>query len=126
MQKDEDWKWRCRMAERLAENIQPKRFGVKAVYLIGSAKNAGAGPESDIDLLVHFEGSKQQKTLLETWLEGWSLCLDEINFEKTGKRTGGLLDLHFITDKDIENRECFALKINSVDDPARKLKLKHT
>jgi len=47
----EHWRWRYRMAERIAARLDPRRFGVKGFYLIGSTKNATAGAASDIDLL---------------------------------------------------------------------------
>ncbi len=115
------WQWRLRMAERLAAEMDGKRFGVEALYLIGSTKNANAGPSSDIDLVIHFQGDDAQRRDLLGWLDGWSLCLGEINFLRTGYTTGGLLDIHLITDEDIEKRTPFAAKIGAVTDPARKL-----
>jgi hypothetical protein len=56
-----------------------------------------------------------------SWLEGWSLCLDEINFLRTGYRSGGLLDVHIITDADIERKSSYAVKIGAVTDAARPL-----
>jgi pyruvate, water dikinase len=119
------WIWRLRMAERLAANLEPKRFGVKALYIFGSTKNATAGPSSDIDLLVHFIGTPQQRDSLSLWLEGWSLCLDELNFARTGCRTSGLLDIHIVTDDDIAAKSSYAVKIGSATDPARPLAMKN-
>ena len=120
----EHWRWRLRMAERIAGQLDAGRFGVAALYVIGSAKNATAGPGSDIDLLVHFRGDEAQRRALGLWLEGWSLCLDEMNFLRTGYRTGGLLDVHLLTDADVEARSSFAVKIGAVTDAAWKLPLK--
>jgi predicted nucleotidyltransferase len=117
----QDWRWRTRMAESIAEHLDPKRFGVKALYLFGSTKNATAGPASDIDLLVHFDGTDEQRRDLEKWIEGWSLSLSEINFLRTGYRTSGLIDAHIITDDDIARRTSYAVKIDAVTDAARKL-----
>lgn len=119
---DQHWKWRFRIAERISQHMDFERFGVKAVYLIGSAKNATAGPASDIDLLVHHEANEQQLNCLKSWLDGWSLCLAEENFQRTGYQTAGLIDLHLITDSDIKERTSFAAMINAVNDPARLLK----
>ena len=58
------------------------------------------------------------------WLEGWSRCLSEINFLRTGYRTEGLLDVQFITDADIAARSSYAVKIDAITDPARKLPMK--
>jgi pyruvate,water dikinase len=121
---EEHWRWRFRMAQKIASELDGRRFGVKAFYVFGSAKNATAGPASDIDILLHFRGSQQQESDLLLWLEGWSRCLSEINFLRTGYRTGGLLDVHIVTDKDITDRSSFALKIDAVTDPARKLPIK--
>lgn len=118
---DDHWRWRLRMAEHIAAQLDPKRFGVKALYLIGSAKNATAGPGSDIDLLIHFSGTKSQRKDLLLWLEGWSLCLSELNFLRTGVKTDGLLDVHIITDEDIKKRTSYAVKIGAVTDAARQL-----
>jgi len=78
------WRWRMQMAEKIAAEVDPKRFAVAGMYIIGSTKNASAGPSSDIDLLIHFQGDDQQRHDLSTWLEGWSLCLGEINYLRTG------------------------------------------
>ena len=121
---EEHWRWRFRMAQRIAAQVDPQLFGVKAFYLIGSTKNATAGPDSDIDLLLHLQGTEDQKRELLLWLEGWSRCLSEINFLRTGYRTEGLLDVHLITDADITARSSYAVKIDAITDPARKLPMK--
>jgi pyruvate, water dikinase len=118
------WAWRLEMAEHIASKLDPDRFGVKAMYIIGSTKNATAGPQSDIDLLVHFRGSQKQRQDLLTWLEGWSLSLDEMNYQKTGSRTDGILDIHVVTDEDIARRTSYAVKIDAPTDAARPLPLK--
>ena len=115
--------WRTRMAESIAAKLDPARFGIKGLYLIGSTKNATAGPASDIDLIAHFDGTDEQRRDLERWFEGWSLSLAESNFFKTGYRTEGLLDVHFITDEDIARGSSYAIKIGAVTDAARPLKL---
>ncbi len=115
------WRWRFNMAEKIAGEVDAAKFGVKGIYLFGSTKNAAAGPGSDIDLLVHIEDDPVKKSELELWLNGWSLCLSEMNYLRTGYRTDGLLDIHFVTDKDIENRTSYAVKIGAVTDAARPL-----
>jgi hypothetical protein len=120
------WRWRFRMAQNIASQLDPQRFGVKAFYLIGSTKNATAGPGSDIDILLHFQGSEEQRKDLSLWLDGWSRCLDEMNFLRTGYRSGGLLDVHLITDEDIAAKAAFAVKIDAITDAARKLPMKES
>ena len=58
------------------------------------------------------------------WFEGWSLSLDEMNYLRTGYRTGGLLDVHIVTDEDIEKKSSYAVKIGAVTDAARSLPMK--
>ncbi len=115
------WRWRMRAAEQVAARLDADRFGVKGVYIFGSTKNATAGPASDIDLLVHFVGTPEQKQALLQWFEGWSLCLADMNYLRTGYRADGLLDVHVVTDEDIEQRTSYAAKIGAVTDPARPL-----
>lgn len=122
-QRAQHWRWRLRMAECIAAQLSPDRFGVQGLYVFGSTKNATAGPASDIDVLVHFRGSSKQRAALEQWLEGWSLCLSEMNYLRTGYKTDGLLDAHVVTDEDIANRTSYAVKIDAVTDAARPLPL---
>ncbi|MGW8268334.1 MAG: PEP/pyruvate-binding domain-containing protein, partial [Longimicrobiales bacterium] len=120
---EDHWQWRLRMTEKLASKVDPERFGVKDMWVFGSTKNGTAGPGSDIDLLVHFAGSEEQRVDLQLWLEGWSLALAEINYLRTGYRSDGLLDVRLISDRDIENRTSYTVKIGAVTDPARRLTL---
>jgi len=115
------WRWRWQICEQIARQLDPERFGVVAFYVFGSTKNATAGPASDIDLLIHIRATDEQRKHLECWLNGWSKCLDEINYLQTGYRSGGLLDVHLVTDEDIANRTSYASKIGAVTDPARQL-----
>lgn len=119
---DEHWKWRYRISEILASKMDMKRFGVKAIYLIGSSKNANAGPASDIDLMVHFVGDPNQLCQLKAWIEGWSYSLGYYNQLRTGHKVDQLIDLHIITDEEIRKKSSFAVLINGVNDRARLLR----
>lgn len=121
---DNFWAWRLKMAEYIASQLDPKRFGVKGFYVFGSTKNATAGPCSDIDILIHFRGMPKQRKELMFWFEGWSLCLDEMNYLQTGYKTGGLLDVHIVTDEDISKKTSYAVKIGAVTNAARPLQMK--
>jgi pyruvate,water dikinase len=112
-----------RWRERIADDIDAERLGVVALYLFGSVKNATAGPGSDIDLLVHFRGGEDQQCQLRSWLDGWSKCLAEINYMRTGYRIDELLDVHLVTDQDIAKKTSYAVKIGAVTDAARELPL---
>jgi hypothetical protein len=121
---DDHWRWRLRMAQRVVALVDAARFGVKAAYVFGSTKNATAGPSSDIDLLLHVEGDDDRRRELTVWLDGWSRSLAEVNYLRTGYRTEGLLDVHYVTDADIASgTNPFAAKIGAVTDAARPLPL---
>ncbi len=122
--RDFHWRWRLHMGERVAAQLDGGRFGVRAVYLIGSTKNATCGAGSDIDLLVHYDGSEEHRQALEAWFEGWSLSLAELNFLRTGVKTAGLLDIHYVTDDDIRRQTSYAVKIGAATDAARPLPMK--
>jgi predicted nucleotidyltransferase len=118
---DIHWRWRMRNVEGLASRLDPVRFGVKGLYLFGSTKNATAGPNSDIDILVHFNGTEDQRKDLLTWLEGYNQSLSQMNFMRTGYKTDGILDIFIVTDEDIRKRTSYASKIGAVTDAARPL-----
>ncbi|MCK9279858.1 MAG: pyruvate, phosphate dikinase [Melioribacteraceae bacterium] len=121
----EHWKWRMKIAEKIASELDGEKFGVKAMYIFGSTKNTIAGPGSDINLLVHVDVEKIKLNDLGLWFEGWSLCLSEVNFIRTGYRTPGLLDIHYVNDEDILHKSGFASKIDAITDAASPLKLKN-
>jgi predicted nucleotidyltransferase len=121
---EDHWRWRFRMTERIAAAIDPKVYGVKGFYIIGSTKNATAGPNSDIDVIVHIEGDPEKEKILLSWLDGWGKCLSELNYLKTGYKIDPMLDIHIITDDDVKNKTSFAVKIGAITDAARELPLK--
>lgn len=123
---DGHWKWRYHVSVKIAEIMDMDRFGVEAIYIIGSTKSGKAGPASDIDLLVHFRGDPGQEKELEAWMEGWGLGLSELNFLKTGYVTAGsLIDFHIITDNDLLNKTSYAAMIDSQDNGAKLLRSRH-
>lgn len=121
---DHGWKWRHYMAEQIAAQLDFEIFAVQGIYLFGSTNSGTARLNSDIDLLIHFTGTEAQKTLLDTWLSGWSRALSEINYLKTGYQSEGLLDIHYVSDQDIAHKTSYAIKIDSVYDPAFPLRVR--
>ncbi|KUO62411.1 pyruvate, phosphate dikinase [bacterium BRH_c32] len=121
----EHWKWRMKIAEKIASELDAEKFGIKAMYVFGSTKNTIAGPGSDINLLIHINEKEAKLNDLNLWFEGWSLCLSEINFLRTGYKSPGLLDIHYVNDEDIKHKSGFASKIDAVTDAAAPLKLKN-
>jgi hypothetical protein len=118
---DNHWQWRSHMAQCIGEQLDAERFGVKALYLLGSAKNTVAGPDADIDLLVHVGDDPERRRELELWLDGWSRALAEVNFLRTGRRSEGLLDVRCVGDREVALGIGVASKIGAVTDPARLL-----
>lgn len=123
---DQHWKWRYSMVEKIARHLDLDRFGLKGLYLIGSTKNATAGPGSDIDLIAHVEGDTARAEDLKLWLQGWGLCLSELNLIKSGYyHDDSLIDLHVITDEDIKNKNSYAVMLTAISDRARPIKVKN-
>jgi hypothetical protein len=120
---EEPWRWRLSMAERLAADADPARLAVKAMYVFGSTKNGTARPDSDIDLLVHADPTPEQRVALEAWLDGWSACLAEVNYLRTGHRRERMLSVHIVSSTDVAAKTGYAKKIGAPKDPARPLKL---
>jgi pyruvate,water dikinase len=121
---DDHWRWRYRMAEKIASELDGEKFGVKAFYLFGSTKNAIAGPKSDINILLQTNGNEHQKQDLLNWLEGWSLCLGEMNFLRTGYRVNKILDVKIVSEEDTDNKDLYAAKIGAATNAAKALPLK--
>ncbi len=120
---NEQHRWRIQVAERIAAEADVERFGVKGMWLVGSSKDGTAGPTSDLDLVVHTDDDPVKREALATWLDGWSLCLAEMNTLRTGMKAKGLLDVHFLSDSDFSRGTSWAAKVKAVKDPARALPL---
>jgi hypothetical protein len=121
--RSDHWQWRLEMVEKIAFQLDPDRFGVQSLYLVGSTQNTTAQAGSDIDLLINFTGTKSQEKDLLAWLEGWSLCLDEINFIRTGYKAGGLLDVHLVSDEDLSDLPSLSLALKLTIDGLKELPL---
>ncbi len=117
------WSWRLRAVEKIASKVDASRFGVKRFFVFGSTKNATSGSHSDIDILIHFAGTELQQKDLLSWLDGWEASLEHSYFLQTGYKISGLLDIHIVTDEDIENCTSFAVKIGATTDAARPLSI---
>jgi len=123
---DKHWKWRYKMARLIARQMNFESMAVEAIYLIGSTKDAKAGPASDLDLLVVCSGDNRQRELLKYWIDGWSRSLAETNYQMTGYRLEeGIIDLHLITPQEIRSKNnSFAAMIGSLENSARLLRQK--
>ena len=96
----EHWQWREEQAKMIATRLDARAYGVEALYLGGSTHHGTAGPASDIDLFVVFRGDDTQRRELAAWFEGWSNCLAEIAYRRTGYAfEHGLLDIQWLAEK---------------------------
>lgn len=100
----EHWRWRQRFAERIASAMDADRFGVQAVYLFGSTELGTAAASSDIDLIVVCDSNGHKRRDLETWLDGWSLCLAEVSFQLYGLPSTGLLDVRYLNSEEAKTQ----------------------
>ena len=116
--------WRTMKIDEITQALDPDLYGIQGIYLIGSTKDGSAGPTSDIDLLVHFKGTEEQKDKLTALFDEWGKKLAKENKERTGYDTDGLLDVHIITDEDIKRKSSWAAHITSPYQTVRKLNLK--
>lgn len=124
VREDEDHShWRRRMAERIAFHCGDPRWGVRGVYLIDAAEGREVDPAGPIEIIIHFLGNSRQRKDLETWLQGWSLSLAEVNYFRTGFHSDGLLDVHFLTDEKIRGERDVAVRLDAGPDVVRELPL---
>lgn len=120
---DEPLQWRKRMAENMALKLDAERFGVKGIYLFGTVYNETAGPNSDIDLLIHFEGTDEQRKELDTWFEGWNLCLSQINYNRSGYYVEKFLDITYISESQFKDRKYYSDLMNPANHSSKKLSM---
>jgi len=121
---DEDhFRWRQRMAERIAYHCGGQPWGVRGVYFLDESDGKEIDPAGPIKLIIHFLGGGRQRKELETWLQGWSLSLAEMNYFRTGFHSEGLLEVHYLTDEKIRGEKDVAARIKVASDSVRELPL---
>jgi len=121
---DEDqYRWRSRMAERIAFFLGAPKWGVRGIYLVDPSDGGEADPCSPIRMVLQFTGNGRQRKELETWLQGWSLSLAEMNYFRTGFHSDGLLDIQILTDEKIRGERDVAERVQLGADIVRELPL---
>jgi len=115
--------WRQRMAERIAFHCGGQPWGVRGVYYLDESDGRDFDPSSPIKLIIHFAGTGRQRKELETWLNGWSLSLAEMNYYRTGLHTEGLLDVQYLLDDKIRGERDVAQRIKAGTEVVRELPL---
>ncbi len=121
---DEDsGRWRLRMAERIAYHCGGHAWGVRGAYFLDESEGGEIDPAGPIRLVIHFLGGGRQRKELETWLQGWSLSLAEVNYFRTGFHSEGLLDVHFLTDDKVRGEKDVAARLKVASDSVRELSL---
>ncbi len=117
------WEWRSDKLEEIAQDLDAELYGVKAFYVLGSTKDGTAGPGSDIDIIIHFDGDEVQRDKLLSWFKKREKEIMDVSSERAKKISGDLFDIHIITDKDIEKRTSWAAHIDSPYGSAREIPL---
>ena len=106
--------------ERFASDLDAKRFGIVALYLIGSTKNGNAGPESDIDIIIHARAGEEQQRALNAFIARWDKRARDTYHLRSGMHSRSVaFDAHLVTDKDIRLQTSFAAKIDAITDAAQ-------
>lgn len=119
---DIHWKWRLRMTLSLAEKTDLEKYGIRGMYLVGSTKDATAGPASDIDLLIFIKNDVQKQLMLQEWIDGWGNGLSIYNQARTGYKIDKLFHLHLVDIEDIGRMQEYIEVIDSPYRPAILLK----
>jgi len=104
----DEWAWREEAAQKMADACLVAEWHVAGIYLVGSVREHTAGAESDIDLLVHLNNNRAIKQL-EAYFAGWEQALT--NFPPNGSSLSKLVDVHYLTDSDLNENLSFASMI---------------
>jgi pyruvate,water dikinase len=122
-EEEDQARWRQRMAERIAFHCGGQPWGIRGVYFLDESGGRDVDPAGPIKLIIHFLGGARQRKELETWLQGWSLSLAEMNYFRTGFHSDGLLDVHYLTDEKIRGEKDVAARLKVASDSVRELPL---
>jgi len=114
----EEWEWREKAARKMAEGLPLANLKVTGLYLIGSVRERTAGPESDIDLVVHVN-SQTSIASINAYFFGWEHAL--LAFPPNGITLKRLIDVHVLTDNDLEKNLSFASMISGVNPQSTRL-----
>jgi pyruvate,water dikinase len=120
---DDQARWRLRIAERIAFHCGAQKWDVRGIYVVDTSGGEEINPADPIRLIVHFTGSGRQRKELETWMQGWSLSLAEMNYFRTGFQSDGLLDIYYLTDEKVHGEREVAARIRVSADAVRQLPL---
>jgi len=116
--------WRRKLVEQFADELDASRHGVVALYLLGSTKNGDAGPDSDIDVILHVRADDAQRGALDEVLARWDTHARDTHEQRTGRRSSSVgIDAHIVTDDDIARRTSFAVKLDSHTDRAEPVRV---
>lgn len=114
--------WRRTYAQKIAEEMDMQKYGVKAIYLFGSVESGNAGLCSDIDLIIRLSGKREPECSLLLWLEKWNEELCKLCEQYTSFKVAYMLDVHYVNDTDMDRKTSYATKITSVREPVELLR----
>ncbi|MBN2778366.1 MAG: hypothetical protein JXR36_12020 [Bacteroidales bacterium] len=114
---------RLEILENAVNEVDFHKLGIYRIYLIGSVKNFTSGISSDIDLIVHYDGNNQSQEKIKIWFDAWGKAIiNSKKFQNEIDNSEILFDLHFITQKDIEEKNSYAIMTSSLHNNARLIK----
>lgn len=114
---------RLEILEKAINEADFEKLGIYRIYLIGSVKNFTSGISSDIDLIIHHDGNAHSKEKIEIWFAAWGKAIiNSKKFSNEIENSDLLFDLHFITKKDIEEKNSYAIMTSSFHNSARLIK----
>jgi predicted nucleotidyltransferase len=114
---------RLEILEKAVNEADFQKLGIYRLYLIGSVKNFTSSISSDIDLIIHYDGNQQSKEKIEIWFAAWGKAvISSKKYQNEIDNNEMLFDLHFITKKDIVERNSYAIMTSSLHNSARLIK----
>lgn len=108
--------------KKMCKSIDLKEYGILAIYLIGSTKNQNAAAKSDIDLIIHFDGSLQSELKINSWFSAYNDFIYNFINEINNEGIKEIFDIHLISDQDIERKTSYATMISSLENSAKLIK----
>lgn len=119
---DDQWTnstFRYALAKKIS-NVVARLPGVRGMYLYGSVMEDTARSRSGIDIILHVEAEKAPYKELMAWLDGQLTA----SFRKLLKINDmkNLLNVHIVTDADVDRREGYAALLLSMNTPLTRLR----
>ncbi len=121
---EEPWRKRVKIAEAFAAELDSEKYGVKKAYLFGTTYHKNAAANSDVDILLIFDGNSGMKSALEEYVFGWNMALCVSHYEATGFELRRMIDAHIKTEREVLESQYYYGLTKKGSGNSKKLKLK--